>query len=66
MSARFFGCSIGFRRVIRYGYGKLGVGDQFGDFPPADARIECFCAGGGDGAEPCLTHAQLPKVDGGC
>ena len=43
---------------------QVCVGDEFGDFPPAEFGFECLCGGLVDGAESAVAHTQLAQVDG--
>ena len=43
---------------------QVCVGDEFGDFPPAEFGFECLCGGLVDGAESAVAHAELSEVDG--
>ena len=43
---------------------QVCVGDEFGDFPPAELGFECLCGGLVDGAESAVAHAELSEVDG--
>ena len=43
---------------------QVCVGDEFGDFPPAELGFECLCGGLVDGAESAVAHAELTEVDG--
>ena len=43
---------------------QVCVGDEFGDFPPAEFVFECLCGGLVDGAESAVAHAELSEVDG--
>ena len=43
---------------------QVCVGDEFGDFPPAELGFERLCCGLVDGAESAVAHAELSEVDG--
>ena len=43
---------------------QVCVGDEFGDFPPAELGFERLCGGLVNSSESAVAHAQLAQVDG--
>ena len=58
------GDALVFERTCGGVFEQVCVGDEFGDFPPAELGFERLRGGLVDGAEAAVAHAQLTQVDG--